>query len=242
MDDEDIFKQCKNIILEHESRNRSNAANTTQNPIIQIKIIQHVGVVGISCYSICLNVFGMYKRCNQQYDYGKWSDYVRNIPHLPESVLDLIPSIQLQDEDVGIWRQTETGFKHIDYFNPTIYLAKFKKQIVDKLNEDETFRQLSELNIVHEIQELKAENEKLRGERFYQSTEMASMRRSIHKLQEDMKHLLTTTSKIQEENTQLTKMLQEKTEPIQESQGLSFTQANTIGQALMSKSDIFNCM
>jgi len=32
--------QRENIILEHESRNKSNADNTTQNPIIQISRIE----------------------------------------------------------------------------------------------------------------------------------------------------------------------------------------------------------
>jgi hypothetical protein len=64
-----------------------------------------------------------------------------------------------------------------------------------------------------------------------------------------MKQLLATTSKIQEENRQLTKLLQQEKEKtkqlstaIQESQGLSFTHANTIGQALMGDRNVFNCM
>lgn len=245
---EDIFKQCKNIILEHESRNKSNAAHTTQNPIIQIKIIHHCESVGISCYTICLIAFGMYER-HPHIDYGQFNDYIHNIPYIPDPVLDMIPTIQLNDDDVGVLRQTETGFKYIDYFNPTVYLAKFKKQIVDKLNEDPIFQKLSKLNIIDEIQELKTENKKFQKEREYQCSELSSMRRSIHRMQEDMKQLLATTSKIQEENTQLTKLLHEEKEKtkqlsttIQESQCLSFTQANTIGQALMGNSDIFNCM
>ena len=241
---EDIFKQCKNIILEHESRNKSNAAHTTQNPIIQIKIIHHCESVGISCYTICLIAFGMYERCHPHIDYGQFNDYIHNIPYIPDPVLDMIPTIQLNDDDVGVLRQTETGFKYINYFNPTVYLAKFKKQIVDKLNEDPTFCKLSKLNIIDEIQELQKENKKLHE----QTSELSSMQRSIQQLQEDMKQLIATTSKIQQDNLQLTKLLdQEKektkqlTETIQESQGLSFTHANTIGQALM-KSDIFNCM
>ena len=117
------------------------------------------------------------------------------------------------------------------------------------MNEDHTCQQLSKLNIVQEIQELKTENKKFQKEREYQCSELSSMQHSIHQLQEDMKQLIATTSKIQEENTQLTKLLHEEKEKtkqlsttIQESQCLSFTQANTIGQALMGNSDIFNCM
>jgi len=170
---------------------------------------------------------------------------------MPQSVLDMLTVFKLQDSDIGHWISKSN--KEMNFVEDGGYVfnddvsQKIKKQIVDKLNEDKTYQLLSKLNIVQEIQELQTENKKLRDDRLLQSSELSSMRRSIHQMQEDMKQLLTTTSKIQEENTQLTKLLEkEKTKQlsttIQESQGLSFTHANDIGQALMSEGDIFNCM
>ena len=274
MDDEDILKQCgpyaedfkqfktiiwlfrkvcdlrENIILEHEVRHMFNDKDLSNTPkILQIKVIQHYEVVGISCYSIYLSVWGIIQLGEGRFDIHNFTDHIHNIPYMPMPVLDLIQSIQLHDNDYGNWFQHSNGGKRINYVHPTVTLAKFKKQIVDKLNEDHTCQQLSKLNIVQEIQELKTENKKFQKEREYQCSELSSMQHSIHQLQEDMKQLIATTSKIQQDNLQLTKLLdQEKektkqlTETIQESQGLSFTHANTIGQALMSKSDIFNCM
>ena len=200
MDDEDIFKQCKNkceygsdgaenygrsligfirkvcdqrenIILEHESHNRF-ITSITLNIIIKIKIIQHVGVVGISCYSICFTTFGT--------SYGHRSDYVRNIPYIPQTVLDLIPTIQLQDDDVGEWIPNTIGHKHFHITQcPTVYLAKFKKQIVDKLNEDPTYHELSGMNIVHELQQLKIENEKHHKTKQKYKTKLSEMKLTI---------------------------------------------------------------
>jgi hypothetical protein len=206
-------------------------------------------IIGISCYSIKLNyaVYGMKTPhiCNS-------IEIISNIPYMPQAVLDMLTVFKLQESDIGTWiSKSNKEYNFIEdggYVFKDDVIPKIKKQIMDKLNEDDTFRQLSELNILHEIHELKAENEKLRGERFYQSSELSSMRRSIHQLHEDMTMLLATTSKIQQENIQLIKLLQEKEKTkqlsttIHESQGLSFTHANTIGQALMSESDIFNCM
>jgi predicted nuclease with TOPRIM domain len=163
--------------------------------------------------------------------------YIYNIPYIDPNIYDFIKNI---NPNIHIDLQLPCSEQQ-----QSIY-TNIKKQIVDMLNDDETYQRLSKLNIIDEIQELKTENEKLRGERFYQSSELSSMRRSIQRMQEDMKQLLATTSKIQEENTQLTKLLQEKEKTkqfttIQESQCLSFTHANTIGQALMGN-DIFNCM
>ena len=73
---------------------------------------------------------------------------------------------------------------------------------------------------------------------------MLSMKSCIQQMQEDMKMLFRKTSELQYENTLLTKMVEDekiKTK-LSESTGLSFTQANTIGQALMKDSDVFNCM
>ena len=70
-------------------------------------------------------------------------------------------------------------------------------------------------------------------------SELSTMKSSISQLQEDMKMLFRKTSELHYENTLLKKMLEEKIKI--ESSGLSFTQANTIGQALMQH-DVFNCM
>ena len=73
------------------------------------------------------------------------------------------------------------------------------------------------------------------------------MKLTIQELQEDMKILFEKTSEIHQVNIQLTKLLFEEKEKtkqltIQESQGLSFTQANKIGQSLIGEGNIFNCM
>jgi len=94
----------------------------------------------------------------------------------------------------------------------------------------------TELVMEQLLQEKKQEKEK-------HDSEMLSMKSCIQQLQEDMKMLFRKTSELHYENTVLTKMVEEekiKTK-LSESTGLSFTQANTIGQALM-KEDIFNCM
>jgi hypothetical protein len=220
-------------------------------PCFIFKVYYSGDMIGISYYSIYLEFnipsggIGLY--CN---------DYIFNIPYMPKSVLEKIQQFQVRDSDIGKWIENKNlpkeygvnEFKHTNNICMGVVLTRIKKQIVDKLNEDSTFQQLSKLNIVQEIQDLRAENKKLQKEREYQCSELSSMQRSIHRMQEDMKQLLATTSKIQEENTQLTKLLQEKEKTkqlsttLQESQGLSFTHANTIGQALMGESDVYNCM
>jgi uncharacterized phage infection (PIP) family protein YhgE len=79
-------------------------------------------------------------------------------------------------------------------------------------------------------------------------SELSTMKSSVSQLQEDMKMLFRKTSELHYENTLLKKMLEEEkiktkqlSDSIKESSGLSFTQANTIGQALMQQ-DVFNCM
>uniref|UniRef100_A0A6C0B9Z7 Uncharacterized protein n=1 Tax=viral metagenome TaxID=1070528 RepID=A0A6C0B9Z7_9ZZZZ len=85
------------------------------------------------------------------------------------------------------------------------------------------------------LQEKKQEKEK-------HDSEMLTMKSCIQQLQEDMKMLFRKTSELHYENTVLTKMVEEKIKnKLSESTGLSFTQANTIGQALMQQ-DVFNCM
>jgi predicted nuclease with TOPRIM domain len=93
-----------------------------------------------------------------------------------------------------------------------------------------------------EIKQLLQEKEK-------HHSEMLSMKSTIQQMQEDMKLLLKKTSELHYENTVLTKMVEDEkiktkqlSDSLKESYGLSFTQANTIGQALMKDSDVFNCM
>ena len=80
------------------------------------------------------------------------------------------------------------------------------------LNADPTFCQLSRLNIVDELQELKSQYKKFYEQYFYQSSELSSMQRYVHKLEADMKQLFKRTSKIQEENTQLIDLLEQEKE------------------------------
>jgi hypothetical protein len=235
----------ENIILEHKSYNNFRTEAYARNPYIKIQVVHVYKIVGIDCYSIYFTVCNMIQP--DKYGHGRWelgmcTDYIRNIPYMPKTVLDMILTIKLQDNDIH-------NDSYLGWIHPTVPLSKFKKQIMDKLNEDPNFQQLSKLNIVQEIQKLQKENKKFQKEREYQSSELSGMRLSIHQMQEDMKQILVTTSKIQEENTQLTKLLHQEKEKtkqlsitIQESQCLSFTHANTIGQALMGNSDIFNCM
>ena len=98
-----IRKVCdarEDIILEHESRNRFGTTNTSQNTILQIKVIRHCDVFGISYYSICLIVWGI-KWNISIYPYRPFTDYIRNIPYMSASMLESIRSIQLQDKDIG---------------------------------------------------------------------------------------------------------------------------------------------
>ena len=172
--------------------------------------------------------------------------------------------------------------------NVNSLVAKIKKQIEDKLDEDPILRQSRKFNIIDEIQQLKkstlpskeiselqtttytlksdtlqltklVEDSKYcsvqsdlkisqllqenKQEKEKHDSELSTMKSSITQLQEDMKMLFRKTSELQYENTLLKKMLEAKikTKQLSESSGLSFTQANTIGQALMQQ-DVFNCM
>jgi hypothetical protein len=88
-------------------------------------------------------------------------------------------------------------------------------------------------NIGNEIfQQLKLENEKHHKTKQKNKTKLSEMKSSIQQLQEDMKILFEKTAELQEEN----KLLK------QEKECLSFTQANKIGQSLMDREDVLNCM
>jgi hypothetical protein len=109
--------------------------------------------------------------------------------------------------------------------NHAIY-SKIKQQIMDKLNEDTTYQELSQLNIVHEVQQLKIKNEKTKQK---YKTKLSEMKSSIQQLQEDMKILFAKTAELQKEN----KLLK------QEKETLSIT--TKIGQSLVDE-DLLNCM
>ena len=203
-----------------------------------------------------------------------------HVPCISNFIIGFIEKIVLSAEDT------------ID--NGTLVVAKIKKQIEDKLDENPILRQSRKFNIIDEIQQLKKstlpskeitelqtttstlksdtsqltklsnqadlkisqltkliEDSKycsvqsslkishLVEEKEKHDSEMSTMKSSVSQLQEDMKLLFRKTSELQYENTLLKKMLEEKIKI--ESSGLSFTQANTIGQALMQQ-DVFNCM
>ena len=102
--------------------------------------------------------------------------------------------------------------------------------------------------LLHEEKEKTIQTElvvlKLLQEKEKHDSEMLSMKSCIQQMQEDIKMLFRKTSELQYDNTVLTKLVEEqkiKTKQISELSGLSFTQANTIGQALMQQ-DVFNCM
>ena len=174
------------------------------------EVVHTYNIVGISCYCI--------KICSEQSSRRRCmfdkinTDGIINIPYMPQSVLDMLNLFKLQDIQ---WKSTtSSGRKYIlndSQYNDDI-IDKMKEKIVLLLNADPTFCQLSRLNIVDELQELKSQYKKFYEQYFYQSSELSSMQRSIHKLQADMKQLLTITSKIQEENTQLTDLLKQEKE------------------------------
>jgi hypothetical protein len=198
------------------------------------------------------------------------------VPYISDSILDFIKKIELSAED--------------NISNGTLVVAKIKKQIEDKLDEDSSLRQLRKFNIVDEIQQLKQsilpskeitelqqtysklqyttlqmtkklddikeksiqselEIKQLLQEKEKQHSEMLSTKSTIQQMQEDIKLLLKKTSELHYENTLLTKMVEDEkiktkqlSESLKESSGLSFTQANTIGQVLMKDNHVFNCM
>ena len=201
------------------------------------------------------------------------------VPYISDSILDFIKKRELSAED--------------NISNGTLVVAKIKKQIEDKLDEDGTLRQLRKFNIIDEIQQLKKST--LPSKEIIELHQMVKLLQQNHTelyqlvklLQKDRETDQLEVQKIQKDNAelrQLVKLLQKdkefeqlpllkleekircleientgqsrqlrKTESdivkltkhlsdsIKESSGLSFTQANTIGQALMQQ-DVFNCM
>jgi hypothetical protein len=137
-----------------------------------VKIYRQVCIIGISSYSIYIAIL------------GGGNTFIHNIPHIDESMYDFIRNITTMHELTNV----EEIF------------SKIKQQIIDKLNEDQTYQQLSQLNILDEIQQLKLENEKHHKTKQKYKTKLSEMKSSIQQLQEDMKILFAKTAELQEEN------------------------------------------
>jgi hypothetical protein len=160
-----IRKVCdarEDVILVHETRNRFGTTDTSHNTILQIKVTRQYDVVGISSYSICFTLWSI-KYDNSPYPYRPFTDYIRNIPYMPQSILDKIKEIQLQDSDVGHFiREPESYSRRRIIWNDMCeYLQMIKTTIQDNLNEDTIVKHLKKLDIVNEINDLKAENKEL---------------------------------------------------------------------------------
>jgi hypothetical protein len=166
-----------------------------------VKIYRRVCIIGISSYTMYIAIHG---------NAGRGNTFIHNIPYIDESIYEFIRNITTMHEISD---------------SEKIY-SKIKQQIMDKLNEDPTYQELSQLNIVHEVQQLKIKNEKTKQK---YKTKLSEMKSSIQQLQEDMKILFAKTAELQKEN----KLLK------QEKETLSIT--TKIGQSLVDE-DLLNCM
>lgn len=159
-----IRKVCdarEDVVLEHETRNRFGTTDTSHNTVLQIKVIRQYDVVGISSYSICFTLWCI-RYDNSGYPYRPFTDYLRNIPYMPQTILEKIQEIQLIDSDVGYFDlPNEYGRKSIIWKDMVQYLKTIKTIIEYELNENTVVKQLNELDIVNEITELRSENKEL---------------------------------------------------------------------------------
>jgi hypothetical protein len=160
-----IRKVCdarEDVILEHETRNRFGTTDTSHNTILQIKVTRQYDVVGISSFTICFTIWCI-KYDKSPYPYRPFTDYIRNIPYMPQSILDKIKEIQLQDSDVGHFiREPESYSRRRIIWNDMCeYLQMIKTTIQDNLNEDTIVKHLKKLDIVNEINDLRSENKEL---------------------------------------------------------------------------------
>uniref|UniRef100_A0A6C0BAQ7 Uncharacterized protein n=1 Tax=viral metagenome TaxID=1070528 RepID=A0A6C0BAQ7_9ZZZZ len=159
-----IRKVCdarEDVILVHETRNRFGTTDTSHNTILQIKVIRQYDVVGISSYLICFTLWCI-KYDNSGYPYRPFTDYIRNIPYMPKSILEQIEEIQLKDSDIGHFGPpNEYGRRPIIWNDMCHYLDTIKQTIEDNLNEDAMVSQLKEVDIVNEINDLRSENKEL---------------------------------------------------------------------------------
>ena len=160
-----IRKVCdarEDVLLVHETRNRFGTTDTSHNTILQIKVTRQYDILGISCYSICFTLWCI-KYDNSSYPYRPFTDYIRNIPYMPLSVLEKIKEIQLQDSDIGRFIREPESYsrRRIIWNDMGEYLQMIKTNIQDNLNEDTIVKHLNDLDIVNEINDLKAENKEL---------------------------------------------------------------------------------
>ena len=160
-----IRKVCdarEDVILEHETRNRFGTTDTSHNTILKIKVTRQYDVVGISSYSICFTLWCI-KYDNSPYPYRPFTDYIRNIPYMPQSILDKIKEIQLKDSDVGRFIREPDSYsrRRIIWNDMCEYLQMIKTTIQDNLNEDTIVKHLKKLDIVNEINDLRSENKEL---------------------------------------------------------------------------------
>jgi hypothetical protein len=170
----------------------------------------------------------------------------------------IIAKIKKHIEDEIDKNPTSRQLQCLQKLNIVDEIQQLKKSVLPSKEITELQKTSSKLNsdtsqltkLLHEEKEKTIQTElvvlKLLQEKEKHDSEMLSMKSSITQLQEDIKLLFRKTSELQYENISLTKLVEEekiktKSESLKESSGLSFTQANTIGQALM-KEDIFNCM
>ena len=178
-----ICNRRKTNILEHESRTLLNniIEQCSGTIIIQINVIQEYNIIGISCYTICLNLNSKIQIRANIYN-NTYTDYIRNIPYIPQSVLDTIQLLEIKKKD--LCKSVPLPEEWIE--NMLSILAKFKQKIMDKFNEDPTYQELCQFNIVHEIQQLKIKNEKTKQK---YKTKLSDMKSSIQQLQEDMRQM-----------------------------------------------------
>jgi hypothetical protein len=160
-----IRKVCdarEDVLLVHETRNRFGTTDTSHNTILQIKVYRHYDVLGISVYSICFTLWCI-KYDNSPYPYRPFTDYIRNIPYMPQTILDKIKEIQLQDSDVGRFIREPESYsrRRIIWNDMGEYLQMIKTTIQDNLNEDTIVKHLKKLDIVNEINDLRSENKEL---------------------------------------------------------------------------------
>jgi len=191
-----IRKVCdarEDVILEHETRNRFGTTDTSHNTILQIKVIRQYDVVGISSYLICFTLWCI-KYDNSGYPYRPFTDYIRNIPYMPSSVLEKIQQIQLEDSDIGHFDPpNEYGRRPIIWNDMIYYLLLMKQTIEYDLNEHTLVKELKDLNIVSEINDLRSENKELHHKISMLQTLIKDKdektKTDIHQLQQELKKL-----------------------------------------------------
>jgi hypothetical protein len=207
-----IRKVCdarEDVILKHETRNRFGTTDTSHNTILQIKVYRQHDVVGISCYSICFTLWCI-KYDNSSYPYRPFTDYIRNIPYMPSSVLEKIQQIQLEDNDIRQFgTPNEYGRRPIIWNDMCHYLDTIKQTIEDNLNEDVMVSQLKEVDIVNEIFDLRSENKELHHKISMLQTLIKDKdektKTDIQQLQHELKSLVVIMHEIYEESKVVTK-------------------------------------